>query len=444
MIFPDLYKCKVAVIGLGYVGLPLALEIAKRDRCKFTGKNIERHVIGFDCKLSRIEELQKHIDKTGETSFYDLKNTKNLVFSNNSLDINSAEIFIVTVPTPIDKNKQPNLEFLINASKLIGQTLKTRNSEITPIIIFESTVFPGATEEICAPTIQENSGLIYKKDFLCAYSPERINPGDKTKRINEIIKITSGCNVKCADWVDRFYKSIVDAGTYSAKSIKIAEAAKIIENIQRDINIALVNELSIIFTNMNIDTLDVLDAAATKWNFLNFRPGLVGGHCIGVDPYYLTWKTEQKGYKPEMILSGRKVNEKMINFVLRKIIIHMEIKKRPINGAKMLILGCTFKEDCPDVRNSKIIDLATSAKKKGFDINIYDSIADVSDLDEFIKKEMIDSLPENKIYDVLLIAVAHKHFKEISYKKYLRILNDSGFIFDLKGILKERDKVLRP
>ena len=444
MIYPDLYKCTLAVIGLGYVGLPLALEFAKKEKCIFSGKKISRNIIGFDCKLNRILDLKNHIDKTGETSINDLKNTKNIVFTNNPSDISTADVFIVTVPTPVNKDKKPNLEFLMNASRLVGETIKKRVSNLIPIVIFESTVFPGATEEICAPLIEKYSGFIYKKDFLCGYSPERVNPGDKTKRLTEIIKITSGCNSKCANWINQLYKSIIDAGTFEAKSIKIAEAAKVIENTQRDINIALVNELSIIFSKMNIDTLDVLDAASTKWNFLNFRPGLVGGHCIGVDPYYLTWKVDQEGYKSEMILSGRRVNEKMSDFVLEKIIKHMKYKKIPILESKMLVLGCTFKEDCPDARNSKVIDFIIQAKNKGFAIEIYDPIVDESNLDESVKKHIISDFPEESIYTVLFIGVAHSQFVNYNQDKYFNILNEKGFIFDLKGVLNIRENVLRP
>ena len=310
-------------------------------------------------------------------------------------------------------------------------------------MIFESTVFPGATEEICAPLIEEISGLVYKKDFLCGYSPERINPGDKNKRIKDIVKITSGCDEECAIWIDNLYKSIIDAGTYLAQSIKVAEAAKVIENTQRDLNIALVNELAIIFSKMNIDTLDVLNASSTKWNFLNFRPGLVGGHCIGVDPYYLTWKIEKEGYKPEMILSGRKVNEKMINFFLEKITDFMNSVNKNIKNSKMLVLGCSFKEDCPDIRNSKTIDFIIEAKNQGFLVDIFDPVADYSDLDESIKEDVVLKFPIEKKYDVLVISLAHKQFKEMSHNQFEKILTKKGFIFDVKGILDKKKNVLR-
>ena len=444
MNYPDLYDCKIAVIGLGYVGLPLAMEFAERKICCFSGNKISRKVVGFDRKLSRIRELKENFDKTAEKSSKDLRNKKNIIFTNNPEDIISSDVFIVTVPTPINENNQPDLESLKNASLLIGQTLFLKKSAFIPIIIFESTVYPGATEEFCVPFIEKASGCKYKEDFLCAYSPERINPGDKTKRLSDIVKITSGCNKTCSVWVDDFYKSIIDAGTFRTESIKVAEAAKVIENTQRDINIALVNELSIIFSKMNIDTLDVLDAASTKWNFLNFRPGFVGGHCIGVDPYYLTWKIEQFGYKSEIILSGRKVNQNMSLNVLERLLQFMFKNNMSVKKAKMLILGCTFKEDCPDVRNSKTIDFINESKKAGFNLTIYDPVADSSLLEESIKKDFVKHYPKDIIFDVIFIALSHKEFLDIKFSDYEKILCDKGFIFDLKGILGKRDNVLRP
>ena len=443
MIYPNLRNCTIAILGLGYVGLPLALEFEKRKRCNYSGVDLHRKVIGFDIKKSRIKELQNNFDRTGETIKEDLECTKNLFFTNNPYELTNSDVYIITVPTPVDENKEPNLEFLNNASLIVGKALKKRNVEITPIVIFESTVFPGATEEICAPLIEEISGLVYKKDFLCGYSPERINPGDKNKRIKDIVKITSGCDEVCAIWIDNLYKSIIDAGTYLAQSIKVAEAAKVIENTQRDLNIALVNELAIIFSKMNIDTLDVLNASSTKWNFLNFRPGLVGGHCIGVDPYYLTWKIEKEGYKPEMILSGRKVNEKMINFFLEKITDFMNSVNKNTKNSKMLVLGCSFKEDCPDIRNSKTIDFIIEAKNQGFLVDIFDPVADYSNLDESIKEDIVLKFPIEKKYDVLVISLAHKQFKEMSHNQFEKILTKKGFIFDTKGILDKKKNVLR-
>ena len=444
MIYPDLYNCNIAVIGLGYVGLPLAMEFAERKTCNFTGNKMSRNVVGYDSKLSRIKDLKDNVDKTGEKSADELKNKTNIIFTNNPSDIFLSDIFIVAVPTPINKKKKPNLKFLETASVLIGETLSSRKSKFIPIIIFESTVYPGATEEFCVPIIENSSGLSYQKDFLCAYSPERMNPGDKTKKLIDIVKITSGCNITCSKWVDEFYRSIIDAGTYMAASIKVAEAAKVIENTQRDINIALVNELSIIFSKMNLDVLEVLDAASTKWNFLNFRPGLVGGHCIGIDPYYLTWKTEQIGYTPEMILSGRRVNEKMSDFFLEKILNYINIKNKKVKGTKMLIMGAAFKEDCPDIRNSKIIDFLCQALKQGFNLKIFDPIADFSNLDKSLEQYIIYEIPKHKEYDVLVISIAHKVFKKYPMNKYLQILKKDGFILDIKGILEKNDNVLRP
>ena len=444
MIYPDLYNCNIAVIGLGYVGLPLAMEFAERKTCNFTGNKMSRNVVGYDSKLSRIKDLKNNIDKTGEKSADELKNKTNIIFTNNPSDILLSDIFIVAVPTPINKKKKPNLKFLETASLLIGETLSSRKSKFIPIIIFESTVYPGATEEFCVPIIENSSGLSYQKDFLCAYSPERMNPGDKTKKLIDIVKITSGCNITCSKWVDEFYRSIIDAGTYMAASIKVAEAAKVIENTQRDINIALVNELSIIFSKMNLDVLEVLDAASTKWNFLNFRPGLVGGHCIGIDPYYLTWKTEQIGYTPEMILSGRRVNEKMSDFFLEKILNYLNIKNKKVKGTKMLIMGAAFKEDCPDIRNSKIIDFLCQALKQGFNLQLFDPIADFSNLDKSLEQYIIYEIPKHKEYDVLVISIAHKVFKKYPMNKYLQILKKDGFILDIKGILEKNDNVLRP
>ncbi len=444
MIYPDLYNCNIAVIGLGYVGLPLAMEFAERKTCNFTGNKMSRNVVGYDSKLSRIKDLKNNIDKTGEKSADELKNKTNIIFTNNPSDILLSDIFIVAVPTPINKKKKPNLKFLETASLLIGETLSSRKSKFIPIIIFESTVYPGATEEFCVPIIENSSGLSYHKDFLCAYSPERMNPGDKTKKLIDIVKITSGCNITCSKWVDEFYRSIIDAGTYMASSIKVAEAAKVIENTQRDINIALVNELSIIFSKMNLDVLEVLDAASTKWNFLNFRPGLVGGHCIGIDPYYLTWKTEQIGYTPEMILSGRRVNEKMSDFFLEKILNYLNIKNKKVKGTKMLIMGAAFKEDCPDIRNSKIIDFLCQALKQGFNLQLFDPIADFSNLDKSLEQYIIYEIPKHKEYDVLVISIAHKVFKKYPMNKYLQILKKDGFILDIKGILEKNDNVLRP
>ena len=440
--FPDLYNCKLAVIGLGYVGLPLAIEFAKKEKCNITKRELKREVIGFDLNNFRVKELLSKYDRTGEINNDELINLKNIIFTSDKELLKEAELFIVTVPTPINKHKEPDLSFLEKACALIGDAIKDKNSAFHPIIIFESTVFPGATEEICASIISQKSLLTYKKDFFCGYSPERINPGDKTKRLKDIVKVTSGCNKECANWVNSLYGSIIDAGTYNASSIKVAEAAKVIENTQRDLNIALVNELSVIFSKMGIDSLDVLDTASSKWNFMNFRPGFVGGHCIGVDPYYLTWKAEQFGYKSEILLSGRKVNENMSRFVFNKIISNLSHLKKDFRFAKVLICGISFKEDCPDIRNSKVFDLINLFKINKFEVDIYDPVADLSKL-EGIK--LLLELPSRKFYDVIVLAVPHIQFKKISYDKFNLILKNKGIIFDLKGILeKKEENIIRP
>ena len=444
MTFPDLYDCKIAVIGLGYVGLPLALEFANRKKCNITNKILRRKVIGFDNNDSRIEELTNKFDRTGESCSEQLKNLDNIIYTNDRKLLKRADVFIITVPTPINKNKDPELKYTKEASRLVGETIKSRNSKTFPVIIYESTVFPGATEEIFIPIIQMYSGLEYNKKFFCAYSPERINPGDKTKRLKDIIKLTSGSNDECANWVNKFYGSIIDAGTYMASSIKVAEAAKVIENTQRDLNIALVNELSYIFSKMNIDTLEVLNAASSKWNFLNFKPGLVGGHCIGVDPYYLTWKAKQIGYKPQIVLSGREVNEKMTKFILDKIVNKLNKLEINIENTKILICGISFKEDCPDIRNSKVIEFIKFSKEIGFQVNIYDPVADLISLDQSIKNNVLREFRYKKFYEVIFLAVPHREFREIPYEKYNSMLKLNGFIFDLKGILGRRNNIIRP
>tara|TARA_B100000886_G_C20421138_1_gene491671 strand:+ start:1921 stop:3255 length:1335 start_codon:yes stop_codon:yes gene_type:complete len=444
MKLPDLYNCTIAVIGLGYVGLPLALEFSTRKKGCLTNIELKRKVIGFDVNRLRIKELINKFDRTGEACEKQLKNADNIIFTHNKELIKTADVYIITVPTPINDNKEPDLKASKEASLLVGETLSERKSNTNPVIIYESTVFPGATEDIFIPIIQKNSGLRFNKDFFCAYSPERINPGDKSKRLKDIVKLTSGSNAECAKWVNSFYGSIIDAGTFLTSSIRVAEAAKVIENTQRDLNIALVNEFSYIFDQMNIDTLDVLDAASTKWNFLNFKPGLVGGHCIGVDPYYLTWKCEQCGYKPKIVLSGREINEKMTSILLKKIVKNLKKFKITSKPPTILIFGICFKEDCPDIRNSKVIEFIKLSIDLGFKINIYDPIADIEKLDKSLKKFVLNDFPSNNIYDVLFLAVPHKVFKEHKYEKYNSLLKSKGFILDLKGILGKKNNIVRP
>lgn len=407
----------LAIIGLGYVGLPLAVEFSKKYK-----------VFGFDINAVRIKELQDGYDRTCEVEQKDLAVSK-INYTSDINVIKKAQIFIITVPTPIDKFNKPDLTPLFNASKSVGSILKRGD-----IVIYESTVYPGCTEEDCVPILERESGLKYNVDFFCGYSPERINPGDKNHRLPNIKKVTSGSNETIANEVDTLYKSIITAGTHKASSIKVAEAAKIIENSQRDINIAFVNELALIFNKMEIDTLEVLEAAQTKWNFLPFKPGLVGGHCIGVDPYYLTYKAESLGYHSQVILAGRQVNDNMGIFVANQIIKEMVKKSHKIVGSKIAILGITFKENCPDIRNSKVIDIIQELSDFGCEISVFDPLANKDE----VKKEYRIILQEDfntNDYEVIVIAVAHDEFKNLTLSD-----NKKRIIFDLKGILP-RDKV---
>ena len=412
-------KSKITIVGLGYVGLPLAVEFAKK-----------RDVVGFDLNQKRINSLNSGYDANLETTENELKASKNIIFTNKIIDTRDCKIFIVTVPTPIDNNKKPDLKMLKNASKLLGNIIKKND-----IVIYESTVYPGVTEEICVPILEKNSGLKFNKDFFCGYSPERINPGDKKHRLPSIKKVTSGSNSRIAIIVDELYKEIIVAGTHKAPSIKVAEAAKIIENTQRDVNIALINELSMIFNKLEIDTKSVLDAAETKWNFLPFKPGLVGGHCIGVDPYYLAHKALKAGYNPKIILAGRKVNDEMPIYVIKKLKELMKKKKINKSNARALIMGTTFKENCPDIRNSKILDIANQFKKLKIKFDIHDPWADKAEIRNKLGIELINK-PTNKIYDIILLAVAHNQFKRISLKQIKSFMKKKHIIYDLKHIFK--------
>ncbi|WP_131536236.1 nucleotide sugar dehydrogenase [Pedobacter nototheniae] len=413
---------KIAIIGLGYVGLPLALEFAKKYP-----------VIGFDLNEQRVIELKNGLDHTQEADL-ELLNTvcsyKNqsfgLTFSSTLSDISRSNIYIVTVPTPINQLKQPNLEPLLSASKMLGTVLKKDD-----IVIYESTVYPGCTEEDCVPILERTSGLKYNEDFFCGYSPERINPGDKINTLTKIKKVTSGSNPETATKVDELYKNIIVAGTHLAPSIKVAEASKAIENAQRDVNISFVNELALIFDRMNIDTSDVLSAAATKWNFLNYKPGLVGGHCIGVDPYYLAHKSESLGYKPEVILSGRRVNDNMGMFVANKVIKMMVAKDKIIKNAKVLILGFTFKENCPDTRNTKVIDIYKELASFSINVDIHDPWAKKEDVAQEYGINLDDYDP-SKSYDAIILAVSHKQFAALDFKSYK---NNGTIIFDTKSFI---------
>ena len=419
-------KLKLAIIGLGYVGLPLALEFAKK-----------RYVIGFDIENRRINELKIGVDRNSDTKKNQLKNIKKLFFTSNEKDLKSANCYIVTVPTPIDRLKKPNLEPLLNASKIISKNIKKDD-----IVIFESTVYPGCIEEQCVPLIEKLSRLKFNKDFFCGYSPERMNPGDKKHTVSNIKKITSGSTPMIRDLVDDLYNEIVTVGTFKAPNIKVAEAAKVIENTQRDLNIALINELSILFGKMNIDTQEVLDAAGSKWIFLPFRPGLVGGHCIGVDPYYLTHKAKSIGYKPKIILAGRKINDNMGNHVALELKNQLKKKNIKINEAKILIMGLTFKENCADIRNSGIQSVIEKLKSFNCKLDLYDPWVDKDEI-----KETYNVFPQSKLhpnkYDGIIIAVAHKKFKEMGINAISNLCKKNHIIYDLKYLFKKSQTSIR-
>ena len=409
---------KIAVIGLGYVGLPLAHAFSSKYK-----------VVGFDIAQWRIDELKVGIDRTLELSEEQVKEAiaNNMKFTNVLEEIADCNIYIVTVPTPIDKHKKPDLTPLLKASESIGKVLKKDD-----IVIYESTVYPGATEEECVPILEKISGLKFNKDFYCGYSPERINPGDKEHTVTKILKVTSGSTPEIGEKVDKLYASIITAGTHLAPTIKVAEAAKVIENSQRDINIAFVNELSMIFNRLNIDTNAVLEAAGTKWNFLPFRPGLVGGHCIGVDPYYLTHKAQEVGYNPEIILAGRRLNDNMGIYVANQVIKIMIKKGQKIEGAKVLVLGITFKENCPDIRNSRVIDVIRELQDFGCNVQVSDYWADKEEVKREYKLDL-KSEPNFEDYDAIVLAVAHNKYKEITLN------NQKQVIFDIKSVLESSD-----
>jgi UDP-N-acetyl-D-galactosamine dehydrogenase len=416
MSFPD--KPKIAVIGLGYVGLPLAVEF---------GKHFE--TVGFDINAKRIEDLKRGFDATLEVDEAELKSSSNLHFSCEIEDLRSANFYIVTVPTPVDDHKQPDLTPLIRASTMLGKVVTNGD-----VIVYESTVYPGATEEDCIPLVEEHSGMKFNVDFFAGYSPERINPGDKEHRLTTIKKITSGSNPEVAEYVDRVYRTIVTAGTHKASSIRVAEAAKVIENTQRDLNIALVNELALIFNKMGIDTLDVLEAAGTKWNFLPFRPGLVGGHCIGVDPYYLTHKAQEIGYLPEVILAGRRINDSMGQYVVSQVVKKMLRKRIHIEDANVLILGLTFKENCPDIRNTRVVDLVHEFQDFGANVDVYDPWVDAAESHHEYGITPVTS-PANGKYDAIVLAVAHKQFRELGIDQIRRFGRRDCILYDIKSIL---------
>ena len=412
---------KIAILGLGYVGLPLAVEFGKT-----------RKVVGFDINESRIRQLQSAHDVTNECSVGQLKASKYLKYSSSISDIQDADIYIVTVPTPVDETNRPNLSPLISATKMVGKVLEKDN-----IVIFESTVFPGATEEICVPVLEEVSGLKFNKEFSCGYSPERINPGDKVNTITRIKKITSGSNIKAAKVIDSLYSSIITAGTYLVSSMKVAEAAKVIENSQRDLNIAFVNELSVIFERLDIDTVEVLQAAGSKWNFLPFRPGMVGGHCIGVDPYYLTHKAEEVGYNPQVILAGRRINDNMARYAAKSIIKRMLQSNVDVANSSILVLGITFKENCPDIRNSQVVELIHELKSWNTLVKVCDPWADK---DEVLLEYGITLTQKNDLnqVDAVIVAVGHDEFRNMPIKEFRKICPGDNAVFgDLKSLFNK-------
>ncbi|UUS57584.1 Vi polysaccharide biosynthesis UDP-N-acetylglucosamine C-6 dehydrogenase TviB [Acinetobacter sp. YH16040_T] len=422
----QLSELKIAIIGLGYVGLPLAVEFGKKVP-----------VVGFDIHQKRIDELRSGRDHTLEVSPEELAQSAQLSYSANLEDLKDCNFFIVTVPTPIDEYKQPDLTPLVKASESIAKVLKKGD-----VVVYESTVYPGATEEVCIPVLEKNSGLIFNQDFYAGYSPERINPGDKLHRVTNILKITSGSTPEVADYVDEVYNLIIEAGTHKAASIKVAEAAKVIENTQRDVNIALINELALIFNKMGIDTEAVLHAAGTKWNFLPFRPGLVGGHCIGVDPYYLTHKAQAIGYNPEIILAGRRLNDGMGAYVVTQLVKAMLKKRIQVEDAKVLILGLSFKENCPDIRNTRIIDIVNELKEYHIDADIYDPWVDGVEAEHEYGISPVQAL-ENGKYDAVILAVAHHQFKDMGVDAIRALGKADHVLYDLKYVLSQAESDLR-
>jgi UDP-N-acetyl-D-galactosamine dehydrogenase len=419
-----LRNCKVGIVGLGYVGLPLAVEF---------GKHFD--TVGFDIKPERIRQLRAGNDVTLETTKAELRGAKRLSFSSELKSLKSCRVYVVTVPTPIDQHKQPDLSPLVGASKTIGQVLKKGD-----VVVYESTVYPGCTEEICVPILEKVSGLKFNVDFFAGYSPERINPGDKEHRLSTIRKVTSGSTPEVAEFVDKLYGTIIRAGTHSASSIRVAEAAKVIENTQRDVNIALINELALIFRRLGIDTEEVLKAAGTKWNFLPFRPGLVGGHCIGVDPYYLTHKAQQIGYHPEMILAGRRLNDNMGQYVANEIARLLNTRRIHASGARALVMGLTFKENCPDLRNSKVVDVIQELKNYGMKVDVYDPWVDKAEAHHEYGLKPI-SKPREGVYDAVVLAVSHNQFREMGVDAVRRfgkpgkhVLYDIKYLFPAKQV----------
>lgn len=416
----SLNDVKIGIIGLGYVGLPLAVEFGKKYQ-----------TVGFDINNKRVTELNNGHDFTLEVSSEELADSQFISYSCEVDDLKNCNVYIVTVPTPIDEHKQPDLTPLVKASAMLAKVINKDD-----IVIYESTVYPGATQEVCIPEIEKHSDLVFNKDFYAGYSPERINPGDKEHRVTNILKVTSGSTPEMAEFIDQLYASIITAGTYKASSIKVAEAAKVIENTQRDLNIALINELAVIFNKLDIDTEEVLKAAGTKWNFLPFRPGLVGGHCIGVDPYYLTHKAQAIGYNPEVILAGRRINDAMAEYVVSQLTKTMIKRKLQVNGANVLVMGLTFKENCPDVRNTKVVDILSELNEYEMNVDVYDPWVNPADAKHEYNIDLV-AAPETGKYDAIIFAVSHHQFKAMSNAEIKALMKDEHVIYDLKYMLDQ-------
>ena len=444
-MLPKLENCSVAIIGLGYVGLPLMLEIGHKTTCLLTKKKLNRSVFGFDTNKKRIEELERGYDRNKIFSEEQIKKSINIKFVSNKNSIRKADVFLITVPTPINNKNEPNLTYIKKASKMVGELIKDNQKRLTnPIVIFESTIYPGLTEEICIPIIEKESkkkhnASDFKNSFYCGYSPERINPGDKKHTIDSITKVTSGCNEKVANWIDYFYGSFISGGTFKASSIKVAEAAKIIENTQRDINIALINELAIFFKKLNINIYEVLDTASTKWNFHKYLPGLVGGHCIGVDPYYLTSKAKEIGHETKLISAGRKINDFMHLYVFDQILFHKNKRKADFLKEEILLLGISYKSNCGDIRNSQLINLVKLFQQKKMNITLVDPKVDEEEVLKNTGLSSLSSIPINKKYTIIIFALYHDEFKEISKEKLLDFCLKDTLIFDLTNNLEGDD-----
>ncbi|GAB4336503.1 MAG: Vi polysaccharide biosynthesis UDP-N-acetylglucosamine C-6 dehydrogenase TviB [Desulfobulbaceae bacterium] len=415
-----LESTRIGIIGLGYVGLPLAVEFGRKVP-----------TIGFDINTARVSELTLGVDSTREVTGRDLAEAENLRFTSNSEDLRGCTVYVIAVPTPIDASKRPDLRPLVSASRTVGALLKQDD-----IVIYESTVFPGATEEVCVPVLEKESGLTYNRDFFCGYSPERINPGDTKHRLPDIVKVTSGSTPETATFVDELYRLIVRAGTFKASSIRVAEAAKVIENTQRDVNIALVNELALIFNRLGIDTMEVLEAAGTKWNFLPFQPGLVGGHCIGVDPYYLTHKAQQVGYHPEMILAGRRLNDDMGRYIASQVVKLMLKKRIHVAGSSILVMGLSFKENCPDLRNTGVVNIIDELGSYEAEVEVYDPWVDMDEAHACYGVRMVGK-PAGKRYDAVIVAVAHREFITMDPEEIRSFCRENAVIYDVKHILQD-------